>query len=850
MCNQLVIKFIIIYFLALFSLSYANDFDINELQDLSFDELLQVEIQTGSFLELDLMNSPFSMTIIDKKKIWSSGARHLTELLEIYVPGFQYSYNKWNGEIWGMRGVSASRNTKFIFLVNGHKMNTQSRDGATTELNLGLLGDIERVEVLRGPAGLVYGSGAIAGIVNIVTQQYVGKDTKEATITVGTWDFSNSNKQVEAQIKSKIDKDQSISFQFGYRQSEGNPAERSRIWGKPQWPYTNWLGPIDESVPNSGCTWCTPGNIKTHFNWNYKKFELNARYTHQVSNAGGLFILDPWPELSGNNDTTLSSRWIDGKLYEAYVKNDAGELEQTRWAGIESWGNNRRQYIHDNISITGNYTLPLGKDEVKFMSAFDGNTNRINLEKREGFEALYPEERTSQTIETFGEKRYTLGAQYLLNSIDNLQFAGGYEFRYDAIGNDLTGKNGQNELLTHPTISHIQYTNNALYFEGIYEINSNFMAHLGARYDIHTRTKQHGGVFSPKIAGIYKPNKDHSLKLIYQSSANNGSADEYEYNRLSYNQEGVAFESWHYQSPENNPATSDDAPLPGATLEQLHQLKPEKVQSLELTSVHKIGSLTILPSVSINYISELFVWNQNLFRSVNGGNYQFITAELDINYSNSFISIGLNHGYQRPVDITLTELVGFDVDLDIDLDKKFTILAVDSFHADSGEAFINPVTKDTNWLPIYAGTTTDSINLIRDQITVDGKNFLNLVTHISKIYFDVNIVKALSFHSDMRIFWGFPGRRKIVEDNKITDGTLTWQWHDFHKDPIVKLNASLHWSIKDKFRISFYVYDILAEAKGKYASHSLRWHQSSAPDQIDLIGVDQRSFAVQVSSYF
>ena len=66
----------------------------------------------------------------EKQRIENSGARHLSELLEIYVPGFQYMYNKWNGLIWGMRGVANDRNAKSIFLVNGHKLNSQSRDGS------------------------------------------------------------------------------------------------------------------------------------------------------------------------------------------------------------------------------------------------------------------------------------------------------------------------------------------------------------------------------------------------------------------------------------------------------------------------------------------------------------------------------------------------------------------------------------------------------------------------------------------------------------------------------------------------------------------------------------------------
>ena len=58
--------------------------------ELSLQELLEVNLSTGSFLEIDIQHSPINLTIIDEEKIRHSGARHLSELLEIYVPGFQY----------------------------------------------------------------------------------------------------------------------------------------------------------------------------------------------------------------------------------------------------------------------------------------------------------------------------------------------------------------------------------------------------------------------------------------------------------------------------------------------------------------------------------------------------------------------------------------------------------------------------------------------------------------------------------------------------------------------------------------------------------------------------------------
>ncbi|HLV31854.1 MAG TPA: TonB-dependent receptor plug domain-containing protein, partial [Chitinispirillaceae bacterium] len=165
-------------------------------EDIEYlDYLLTLKITSGSFLDLNHEKSPVSMTIITREMIKLSGARNMSELLEIYVPGFQYMFNKWNGTLWGLRGVTNDRNTKIIYLINGHKMNTQARDGFQGETVLGLMRDIERIEVLRGPAGLVYGSGAIAGIVNVIT-----KKASENKLEISTNYGTTGSQEYEANI--------------------------------------------------------------------------------------------------------------------------------------------------------------------------------------------------------------------------------------------------------------------------------------------------------------------------------------------------------------------------------------------------------------------------------------------------------------------------------------------------------------------------------------------------------------------------------------------------------------------------------------------------------------------------
>jgi outer membrane receptor protein involved in Fe transport len=820
---------------------------------LSLAALMDIKLQTGSFLELDLAKSPLSMTIIDRNKIRSSGARHMSELLEVYVPGFQYMYNKWNGVIWGMRGVANDRNTKIIYLVNGHKLNHESRDGAMSELTLGMLGDIERVEVLRGPAGLVYGSGAIAGIVNVVTRSAT-ENASDVVATVGGWNGSQTWKQGEAWISKSLPKG-GLAFGFGWLQSDGAGNQATRLYGKPHWPYRSgdidtssapawrkrdaslWKAhPTPEGVPSNGSAHSTPGNWRADLDYVVGDFRLWARATHQVQNGSPLFPYNAWPDRpSLGADSTFPNRMIDGRS----VPYGTAPYDET------PWNTERRQYMTDNFTVEGQYTLPLAENSLKFKAGWDGVTNRIQRERLPGYEGYYSTETHPFREETFGERRTTLGLMYLLKSVSKLQLAAGYEFRWDDIGDDMEGHNSQAEKATHPIVSDVDYYNNALYFEGYYTINDQFGVHGGMRYDAHTRTVEDGGTIAPKAAVIYTPADGHTIKAIFQGAANNGSADNYEYNRNNYNDEGKPYDAYHYEKPYERPG-GNSTPIPGASEDDLHELKPEKSYSFELTSSHTLPmGFYVSPSVSYNVIQDLFAWDQNLFRIVNVGEYKYMNVDLDASWTSSMVDVGVNHTWQAPL------MSKEDVADQAKTSPRRSFVPDSVYDAGVGKWKYFP--RETGVVRDAAGKVVyDTINPVKTQITFDGEHFLSLADHVTKFYVDMRVNKELSLHTDMRVFWGLPGRESMIS----ADEKLGYNYWNIDEDAMVKWNASVHWSLPDDWRVSAYVYDILGSDDGTssadngMAAHTLRWQQMGASDHRDLFAVDVRSYALTVEKGF
>lgn len=135
--------------------------------DMSLEQLMQVEISTASLTKTTVRNTPSAMTTITHEDIRRSGARSLVELLEIYVPNFQWVYHLKPRRM-GLRGMIGT-DDKYLLLVNGRQMNEKTDFGVFSERDLPMLGDIERIDVIRGPGSALYGPGALSMVINLIT---------------------------------------------------------------------------------------------------------------------------------------------------------------------------------------------------------------------------------------------------------------------------------------------------------------------------------------------------------------------------------------------------------------------------------------------------------------------------------------------------------------------------------------------------------------------------------------------------------------------------------------------------------------------------------------------------------
>lgn len=164
---------IFILFLTVMTLNFnllASPEDINKPNLLSLKSLFDLEITSATLNKTTHKETPAPVTIIEEEQISSSGARNLDELLDIFVPGFQYMPKGEAAQI-GIRGTISDRNNKILMVINRRLVNIKGKaGGAIPERFMSMLGDIKQVTVIRNPGSAVYGPGAIAGIIHIETK--------------------------------------------------------------------------------------------------------------------------------------------------------------------------------------------------------------------------------------------------------------------------------------------------------------------------------------------------------------------------------------------------------------------------------------------------------------------------------------------------------------------------------------------------------------------------------------------------------------------------------------------------------------------------------------------------------
>lgn len=177
-------------------------------------------VVTGRRTESRLEDTPQRIEIINKRDIEATPARELTDLLKknSSVDVIQYPGNLSGIGIRGFRPEFSGINKHSLLLIDG-------RPAMSTNLSLVTLEQVERIEVLKGPASALYGSSAMGGVVNIISRESRGKIGGYAQLGYGSYDTKELRGAVGGAVNEFFDFDYSGSvFDQGddFKMGDGN----------------------------------------------------------------------------------------------------------------------------------------------------------------------------------------------------------------------------------------------------------------------------------------------------------------------------------------------------------------------------------------------------------------------------------------------------------------------------------------------------------------------------------------------------------------------------------------------------------------------------------------------------
>jgi iron complex outermembrane receptor protein len=173
-----------LFIMFLSTLLYSNSFaEADDLTNLSLEDLMNLEVTSATKRPERLINTASAIYVITQEDIRRSGATSIPELMRM-VPGV--SVQKLDSNTWDIsaRGFNGSiYANKILILIDGRAVYTPLYGGVFWDVQDTVLEDIDRIEVIRGPGGTLWGANAVNGVINIITKK--ARDTQGNLITLG-----------------------------------------------------------------------------------------------------------------------------------------------------------------------------------------------------------------------------------------------------------------------------------------------------------------------------------------------------------------------------------------------------------------------------------------------------------------------------------------------------------------------------------------------------------------------------------------------------------------------------------------------------------------------------------------
>lgn len=159
--------------------------EVDDLADLSLDELLSIEVTSVAKKPQSPDEAASAIFVITDDDLRKSGVSTIADALRL-APGVEVTEVDQRITGVAIRGFNWHFSNKILVLVDGREVFQPSMTGIFWDQQVTPLEDIQRIEVVRGPGAVIWGGGAVNGVINIVTKHAVDSMGSLVRIEAGT----------------------------------------------------------------------------------------------------------------------------------------------------------------------------------------------------------------------------------------------------------------------------------------------------------------------------------------------------------------------------------------------------------------------------------------------------------------------------------------------------------------------------------------------------------------------------------------------------------------------------------------------------------------------------------------
>ena len=277
-----------------------------QLKSLTLEQLGNLEVTTQSKEPTEIWNTPAAIYVLTSEDIRRSGVTSVPDALRL-VPGVNvYRVNGSRNWAVGIRGLADQFSRYVLVLIDGRSVYTPLFGGVLWTINNVMLEDIDRIEVIRGPGGTIWGADAVNGVINIITKH--SEETKGTLVSAGggnvdqntedirhgsehkswTWraDAFGFVRSPEYHLQGQPNYDWSRDGQVGFRVDRNSGPDELTFQGDAYW------GKFGDAQSLS--TYDPPSSFISYKSTNVSGGNLRARWRRRFGDQSDLYLQAYW----------------------------------------------------------------------------------------------------------------------------------------------------------------------------------------------------------------------------------------------------------------------------------------------------------------------------------------------------------------------------------------------------------------------------------------------------------------------------------------------------------------------------------------------------------------------------